>query len=277
MKIIIHFITIVICFHFYNLKIIKKTNNWDDEFLSCFKKETFNLVKAASMVRKCIENPQTFDQIDNLCDAIKHYKANTDGKSVPATDNLIEHMKDYDNCILRFMNYKYYIDVKKELRSIIKDKIKVAKKEKGNKGTEVIKSAEGSYRGAWYLTIGSYAVNIEYKQTVDLSKTKFDFQVHFYGEDLWDFSVKDCEDKSLTDTFICLLDNLLDEIAPDIVIGSGNVYKVSYDFYDTISVDTNSLYLEEEQKEEEVCRSYDNSKNVINNLLLIIIFCLFLN
>ena len=52
------------------------------------------------MVRKCIENPQTFDQIDNLCDAIKHYKANTDGKSVPATDNLIEHMKDYDNCIL---------------------------------------------------------------------------------------------------------------------------------------------------------------------------------
>ena len=181
MKIIIRFIAIVICFHFYNLKLTKKTYNWDDEFISCFDKDSLDLVKAVSMVRNCIKNPQTFDHIDNLCDAIKHYKANTDGKSVPATDNLIEHMKEYDNCIFRFMKYKYYIDIKKELRNIIKDKINAAKKKKGNKGTEVIKSADGSYRGAWYLAIGSYVVNIEYKQTVDLSKTKFDFLLRRYG------------------------------------------------------------------------------------------------
>jgi hypothetical protein len=275
MRIIVNFILLILAFHHYSFKEVEfsKTSNWDDAFLSCFNPLDINLEAAAAMVAICIATPKTFDEIDNLCDAIRHYKANKDGNSVPATENLIEHMKDYNNCFLKFTGRKFYKDVKKELKKIITEKIKKSKKDNGNKGTDIIKNAEPSSRGAWYLTLGSYNMDIKYSQKVDLSKTKFTFTVEFQGEDLWDFAPKDCSDKTNLSKFACLIDNLFEEKFPDLIIGDGTEYKVSYTFSDTIDIDTNDIFLAEVEDECKV----DNSEYLLNNLLFILFLCLFLN
>ena len=81
-------------------------------------------------------------------------------------------MKKFSNFLIG-IKYNFYEDVKKEVQNIIKEKIENAKKENGNKGTEIIKIVVSS---ALYLTVGSYRLNIDYKKTVDLSKNLFDFK-----------------------------------------------------------------------------------------------------
>lgn len=259
-----------LCLHLFNFK----ETNWDDEFLDCFLLTPFytNKEKAIVMLLNCISDSETFDSIDNLCEAIKHYKANKDGKTIPATDNLIEHMKDYSDCRIKWTGRKFYKDVKNEIKQQIKDKIKKAKKEKGNKGTEIIQNSKGAYRSPWYLTLGSYQLFIEYYQKVDLSKTKFTFEVYFHGEDLWDFAPKDCSDKSNWKKFACLIDNFFEETLPDLLVGDGTEYRVSYSFYDTIEIDTNSIFLALEDDE---CAKIDSSKYLIINIILILLFALF--
>ncbi len=89
-----------------------------------------------------------------------------------------------------------------------------------------------------YLTVGSYRLNIDYKKTVDLSKNLFDFQIHWFGEDLWDFEPKDCKDDKVLSKFICFVDNILEEYLPNLIIGGGKTYKISFSFYETITVET---------------------------------------
>ena len=134
------FFALYLCFHLYIFEDSNYVKNWDDEFLLYF---DFSLNpflpkilsdiskrKVLSMLIKCISNPETFTSIDNLCQAIKHYKANKDGKTIPATQNLIEHMKKFSNFFIG-VKYDFYEDVKKELQNIIKEKIENAKKKKG--------------------------------------------------------------------------------------------------------------------------------------------------
>lgn len=259
-----------LCLHLYSFK----DTNWDDHFLNCFILAPFKIdkIEASAMLLSCILFPETFDSIDNLCEAIKHYKANKNGKTIPASDNLIEHMKEYSDCRVKWTGRKFYKDVKKEVKQTITDKIKKAKKDNGNKGTEIIKNSENAYRSPWYLTLGSYQLFIEYYQKVDLSKTKFTFKVHFHGEDLWDFAPKDCNDKSAWKKFVCLIDNFFEETLPDLLVGDGEEYKVSYSFDDIIEIDTNSIFLDKEVDE---CATTDSSKYLLSNIILILLFGLF--
>lgn len=262
------FIVFNLCFHLYGFK----EENWDDEFLNCF--FFFPIVdeKAFKMLSDCIYYKKTYDSIDNLCEAIGHYKANKDGKTIPATDNLIEHMKEYSDCRIKWTGRKFYKDVKKELKKLITEKIKQKKKENGNKGTEIIQNSPGAFRSPWYLTLGSYQLFIEYYEKVDLSKTKFTFNVHFHGEDLWDFASKDCSDKSVWKKFACLIDNFFEEIVPDLLVGSGTEYKISYSFDDIIEINTNSILLSSEDDDD--CAT-DSSTYLFLNSILILLFWLF--
>ena len=136
-----------LCFHLYSFNDSNYVKNWDDEFLFLFDFSLNPLLPktistaaketVAFMLAECILNPKTFSTIDNLCQAIQHYKANKDGKTIPASKNLISHMKKFSNFFIG-IKYNFYDDVKKEVQNIIKEKIENAKKEKGNKGTEII-------------------------------------------------------------------------------------------------------------------------------------------
>jgi len=257
-----------LCFNLYNLKDDNLVQNWDDDFLN-----PLNILKVKQMLINCRDNPKTYNSIDNLCEAIQHYKSDNGGNSVPATDNLISHMKEFSSCLVALTGRKFYKDVKKELTNSIRNKIKKLKKDNGNKGTTIIKNSPDAFRGAWYLTLGSYGLNIEYEKTIDLSKHNFNLEIHFSGEDLWDFQSKDCKGENIFKHFGCIIDNLFEEEWPDKFLGDGTEYKVSYDFYDTLNIDTDSIFLTQNESEREECKN-SNSKYLGINILFII--CLLL-
>ena len=254
MKKLLFYIMLSLSFHLFSFKDENYVTNWDDNFLKFFDYSLNPFVSklisdsskatVAYMLAQCILNPKTYTAIDNLCQAIQHYKANKDGKTIPATKNLISHMKEFSNIYMKAANivagtkFSFYSDVKNEIKDIIKGKIDDAKKLNLNKGTKIIESDKGSNRGAWYLTIGSYRLNIEYKKLVDLSKNKFDFQIHWYGEDIWDFEPKECKSSNVLKKFICFVDNILEEHLPSLIVGEGKIYNISYDFYDTVTIET---------------------------------------
>ena len=241
------FFLFYLCLDLCSFEEINYVKNWDDDFLFYFDfslnplipKEISDAskIKLVSMLSECISNPKTFIYIDNLCEAIKHYKANKNGNTVLASKNLIEHMKKFSN-IFFGIKYKFYKDVLKELQEIIKNKIEDKKKLNGNKGSEIIDCIEGSNRPAWYLTVGSYKLNIKYNKTVDLSENKFDFKIHFYGEDLWDFEPKECNTENMISKFNCFLENILEEYAPNLIVGEGKKYNIFYSFYENITIKT---------------------------------------
>ena len=99
----------------------------------------------AGMLGYCILNPTTYNYIDNMCDAIRHYKSNS-GTTVIANSNLIEHMKQFNNLLFNLIGLKSYDNIIDELTGIIRDKIKEAKK-KGLR-TAVIQNSPGSCRSA---------------------------------------------------------------------------------------------------------------------------------
>ena len=121
--------------------------------------------------------------------------------------------------------------------------------------------------------MGSYGLNIEYEKTIDLSKHNFNLEIHFSGEDLWDFQSKDCKGENIFKHFGCIIDNLFEEEWPDKFLGDGTEYKVSYDFYDTLNIDTDSIFLTQNESEREECKN-SNSKYLGINILFII--CLLL-
>ena len=111
------YILFFICFHYYSFKDSNYFNNWDDDFLFFFDFSLNPLIpkqlsaaaksEIAIMISKCILNPKTFTSIDNLCQAIQHYKGNKDGKTIPATKNLIAHMKEFSNFWIG-LKYNFY-------------------------------------------------------------------------------------------------------------------------------------------------------------------------
>ena len=139
------------------LKVVSYTKNWDDEFIE--KLLTFDAqskIELKSMLNECKNHPKSYLQIDNMCEAIQHYKSNSTNK-VFASSNLIEHMKEFDSTAFNLIGYKSYKEIKKELIEIISDKIKEAKNR--DEKNPIIKSTPKSEIGAWYLTLGSYALN----------------------------------------------------------------------------------------------------------------------
>ena len=137
----------------YLEKIYLLTYNWDDEFMKRFLRVGENAVNdviLASMLINCINKPKKYNYIDNMCDAIRHYKSNS-GTTVKANSNLIEHMKKFNNILFNLIGLNSYSNIIKELTGIIRNKIKNAK----NNGltTAVIQNSPGSYRSACYLTV----------------------------------------------------------------------------------------------------------------------------
>jgi len=220
---------------FISLKEISLSDNWDTEFMD--KLSTFgdNYADAEvfTMLNNCIEKPKTFKYIDNLCDAIRHYRSES-GTTVIASSNLIENMKGFDNFVYNLIGLHSYKHIKNELKEIIKKKI-IETKNKGNKRA-IIENAPGSCRSAWYLTVGSYTLNIEYSEEINTNNNLFYFNVHFFGEDLWDFEEAECENWY---DFQCFLHNYFEEKIPKHLVGKGKPFYVSYDFYDEIEVNTN--------------------------------------
>lgn len=247
--------------------------NWDDRFmylLSIFGNEQSEY-ELYNMLNDCIKNPKKYSTIDNMCEAIQHYKDNS-GELVVANSNLIEHMKEFNYCLFNLFGHKSYKLVKKEIISIIKDKIKNAQKE--GKKYPTIENAPDSERGAWYLTLGSYALNIEYKKKIDLSNSKnhiFNFKVHFYGKDLWDFESSDCDHWY---DIVCFFHNLLEEKIPEVIVGKGTKFYVSYDFYDTLEVDINKVFLENDGEDED-CKSKNFQNNNKVKIFFVLLFLLF--
>ena len=262
------------------LKVASLTKNWDDEFiekLTTIGDEKIEIEKEY-MLSYCINNPKQYSEIDNMCEAIQHYK-NKSGKKVKANSNLIEHMKEYDNTIFNLIDYKSYKNVKKELIDIIADKIKNAKKNKEK--NPIIQSAPNSERGAWYLTLGSYALNIEYNKSIDLSKNSFTFRVHFYGEDVWDFEKTNC---SKWYDIACFLHNFFEEQIPEDIVGEGKKFIISYDFYDNLTININNNFFNiidddvedsEDSEDSEGSQESNFQNNNKINLSFILLFLLF--
>ncbi len=220
---------------FISLKEISLSDNWDNQFmdkLSTFGDEYAEL-ELYTMLDKCVKKPKTFKYIDNLCDAIRHYRSDS-GKTVIASSDLIENMKEFDNIVYNFIKLHSYKVIKNELKEIIKEKILDAKN-KGNKRA-IIKNAPDSCRSAWYLTLGSYTLNIEYNEEINTNNNLFYFNVHFFGKDLWDFQEEECKNNY---DIQCFLHNYFEERIPKNLVGEGKPFYVSYDFYDEIEVNTN--------------------------------------
>ena len=255
-----------------------KTWNWDDDFLNKFidlasdpDDNSYNYIKVLNLLADCYDNPEEFDEIENMCQAIKHFKKKT-GKEVVAKNNLLEHMKDFTFCIfdpivhkIKKHGYKTYNQVKSIIEKSIKSKI-LDKRTEGLKKA-IIQNEPDSYYGLWYLTLGSYSLNIEYKKEVDLSKNLFQFEVHFFGKDYWDFEDKKCGENNI----FCFLENIIEESIPRLFIGEGKSFYVSYDFYDTITVDMNSNDLMFTVKDECI---YSNSELIKNYIVFLLILLL---
>lgn len=131
--------------------------NWDDDFIDNFFLCALNsdvcLPNIYNLLNNCISNPKNYSSIDNMCDAIRHYKANS-GNTVTANSNLINHIKKQFN----FLNPKSYTYVKANIAEIIQTKIKLERL--NGKKKAIIKSEPNSTRSIWYLTLGSFTVNI---------------------------------------------------------------------------------------------------------------------
>ena len=247
------------------LKDLPSTDNWDEEFLARFVLSTVdddeNTLKLYTMLNDCISNPKSYKSIDNLCQAIQHYKKK-EGGTVRASSILINNLKNDESCF--YFDKKNYQLIKTELTEIIKQKI-IEEKKKGSKKS-TIRNAPNSFRSGWYLTLGSYVLNIEYEKEIDFSNIKsynFEFNVHFYGEDLWDFEETDCEGD-----IRCFFHNIFEEKLPHLAVGDGKEFNISYDFYDTINVNINSLDFATNKEKSENFQYY----NRINILLLLIFF-----
>lgn len=220
---------------FISLKEISLSDNWDNQFmdkLSTFGDEYAEL-ELYTMLDNCVKKPKSFKYIDNLCDAIRHYRSES-GKTVIASSDLIENMKEFDNIVYNFIKLHSYKVIKNDLKEKIKEKILDAK----NKGKKraTIKNAPDSCRSAWYLTLGSYTLNIEYNEEINTNNNLFYFNVHFFGEDLWDFEEAECKNNY---DIQCFLHNYFEEKIPKHLVGEGKPFYVSYDFYDEIEVNTN--------------------------------------
>lgn len=266
---------VLIYIEFICLKDLPPTDNWDDEFLARFHllvtDDDDNNIKFYSMLNDCISNPKSYETIDNLCQAIQHYKKNT-GKEVAASSTLIDYIKTTKNEY--FEKYlKSYIDVKNEIRDIIKKKIN-DEKENGAKKV-IIKNALNSFRSAWCLTLGSYTLNIEYEKEIDFSNKNthlFKFNVHFKGKDYWDFDEKECEYGNVLEYIGCFLHNLLEEKIPNSIVGKGKKFWISYDFYDEITVDTNALSIYNHKENPKTTNFQFHNKI---NILLLLLFYIF--
>ena len=160
--------------------------------------------------------------IGSLKDAIDYWRSKKGGK-VKANEKLINEMKYY-----MYGTPDEPGVLVSDVLVGIKKKIKEAKKNK----TYHIKSAPGSYRGSWCLTLGSFAFNIEYdydfSDEPDRKKHKIEF--HFWGYDTWDFEKKKVKWYNLPGH----LHNLVEETIPSLIAGDGKPFDITYDFYWTL-------------------------------------------
>ena len=258
------FLFLIFILNFNLYVFINSEWNWDDDFITQF----YDIPKIVTMVNQCKVSPKSYETIDNLCEAIQHYKKKS-GKNVKASSNLIEHMKEFDVGIFNDAGLKSYNLIKEIVKNSILKKIKDEKK-KGNKKA-TIKNTPGSFYSAWYLTLGSYQLNIEYEENVDLSKTKFYFNIHFWGEDLWDFEEKDCDDEPV-DNLKCILHNIFEEKLPGLIVGDGEPFNVEYDFYDRIQIDMNiNVY---NQNKTQIKTNISNYLIINISLIIILLFLL---
>jgi len=260
------FYLIIIFIGFVCLKDLPSTDDWDEEFLSRFLllavDDDDNVLKLYTMLNDCISSPKSYKSIDNMCQAIQHYKKK-EGGTVKASSYLINNLKNYESCF--FFDKKTYQKIKTEVEEKITQKI-IEKLKKGKKKF-TIQNSPNSFRSGWYLALGSYVVNIEYEKEIDVSNIKsynFEFTVHFYGEDRWDFEEKDC--LNIYD-ISCFLHNLVEEKLPHWAVGDGKEFTVSYDFYDTINVNLDFAI----NKEKSENFQYYNRINI----LLFLIFFIF--
>ena len=156
--------------------------------------------------------------ISNLSEATKYWRSKKGG-TVKASAQLINEIKasmigDQENPG----------EMQEVLRGVMK-KIKQAKKDK----TYHVRNEPGSYRGCWCLTLGSFAINIEYdydfSSEPERKKHKIDF--HLWGKDTWDFETKKCQWYDIPTH----LRNIFEEIIPSFVAGDGKPFDITYDFH----------------------------------------------
>ena len=156
--------------------------------------------------------------IGGLNDAIKYWRSKKGG-TVRANNQLIEEIK---YSMLGDQEHPGVLNG--VLRGVMK-KIKQAKKDK----TYHVKSAPGSYRGCWCLTLGSFAFNIEYDYdfSSEPERKKHKINFHFWGKDTWDFETQ----KAKWYDVPTHLHNIFEEKIPSLVAGEGKPFDITYDFY----------------------------------------------
>ena len=152
----------------------------------------------------------TKTSISNVTDALSHYRGKS-GKTVPAHENLINEMK----------NDKTYKKMINELKEIIKNKIT----QNTINNRETISAASGSRRGLRCGCLGSYSVDINYSFVPKNGENNVN--INFSGYDTWDFEWNENAG---------FLYNVTQEVIPSMVAGKGKPFKITYDFYDNITI-----------------------------------------
>jgi hypothetical protein len=163
--------------------------------------------------------------INCLSEAKEYWKSNRGG-TVQAGDRLIMEMKMALNPIFD-----------DDIIEIVRKKIKEARRD----GTYHIRSASGSRRGCWCLTLGSFSVNIEYDYSFS-PETKHHFvEFHLFGYDTWDFEFKKCQWYDIPSH----IHNFCEEFLPrNIWAGEGTPFDIEYDFYWTHDFNENPSFFE---------------------------------
>ena len=159
--------------------------------------------------------------IGGLNDAIAYWRSKKGG-TVKANNTLIAEIK------AALMGARECPGVLFEVLNGIKKKIKQAKQDK----TYHIKSDPNSYRGSWCLTLGSFAINIEYDYDFSDEPERKDHKInfHFWGRDTWDFEPK----KKKWYDVPGHIENLIEEKIPNMIAGDGKPFDITYDFYWTL-------------------------------------------
>ncbi|ORX48950.1 hypothetical protein BCR36DRAFT_584070 [Piromyces finnis] len=118
-------------------------------------------------------------------------------------------------------NADSYKNMLVELSQTIKNKISIDK----IINKETISAAQGSRRGIWCLTLGSYSVDIDYNfiPVIGWNTVK----IHFSGYDIWDFEWNNQKG---------FWYNFVEEKLPEVCVGSGKSFKITYKFDDEISL-----------------------------------------